>query len=296
MITNNPSCFTRFAVVRPIETVSTSTAAGALSLGVAAHATVLADPAAVASLRRQPLPIRGEVPPASLFKHVDEQTVVGLAAICHAIGQPGLQTVDLGAWAVVAAPRFLGRGALAETVKNFQAEGAWGVSPHVIPHRSLHSLSGMVSQVLQIHGPNFGVGGGPEAASEAIYVAATLLAAGQLPGLLLVLTGYSPEPIPPGSGDSTAQPTSVIPICQAAALALVPAGADWQGAQLRLQIADCRSQMESNLPSDVNTPPFTLERFVQALGENGVRPSRWQLSEGDWVEFCPAGSPAESSL
>jgi hypothetical protein len=45
------------------------------------------------------------------------------------------------------------------TILKFPTDGAWGVSPHIIPNCSLHSPSGLVSVTYGFRGPNFGVGG-----------------------------------------------------------------------------------------------------------------------------------------
>ena len=105
----------------------------------------------------------------------------------HGDSRAGLHATSFRDWGVVAAPRFLGQPAMAAALKRFQAEGAWGVSPHLIPHRSLHSISGTVSQALKIHGPNFGVGGGPGGPADALLAAAAMLEGQHLPGVWLVL-------------------------------------------------------------------------------------------------------------
>jgi hypothetical protein len=114
-------------------------------------------------------------------------------------------------------------------LKRFAAEGAWGVSPHLIPHRSLHAISGTVSLALKMHGPNFGVGGGPRAAAEVLLSAAAMLTCRKLPGVWVVLTAQDPEG-PPDEAGRHAPGT-----CFAAlALALVPAQPGWPGIRLRL--------------------------------------------------------------
>jgi hypothetical protein len=167
---------------------------------MAADATVRVDLESLAELRRNPAGGRGSSLPASFLKHADEQTVVGLAAVFQAIHTAGLSPNAFGDWGVLAAPRFLGRPAMAAALQRFQAEGAWGVSPHLIPHRSLHSISGTVSQALKIHGPNFGVGGGPGGAVEVLLAAAAMLEGKKLPGVWVVLTCLDPEKPPEESG------------------------------------------------------------------------------------------------
>src|SRR5262249_47987113 len=104
-----------------------------------------------------------------------------------------------------------------------------GVSPHLIPHYALHSASGMISQVLKIRGPNLGAGGGPGGEAEALLAAATLLAEGRLPGVWVVLSGWTPELIP-GRG----APPPPAAVGQALALALVEPRPAWRGPRLRI--------------------------------------------------------------
>jgi hypothetical protein len=154
-----------------------------------------------------------------LLRYSDEQTVAGTAAVFTAMesmGSPGDRFVS---WGVVAASRYLGRESLAAALRNFQSEGVWGTSPHLIPHFALHSPAGTISLVLGIHGPNLGVGGGLHAAAEGFLTALTWLAGGVVPGVWLILSGWSPELVPQGAdhGPDACE-------CQALALALVASG------------------------------------------------------------------------
>lgn len=202
---------------------------GAVCCEIAAEATVRANLESLEQLRRQPGPAHGEPLPAALLKHADEQTVAGLCAVYQAIAGAGLQDTCFCDWGVVAAPRFLGRPTMAAALQRFVAEGAWGVSPHLIPHRSLHSVSGTVSQALKIHGPNFGVGGGPDGTGEALLAATALLVRKRLPGVWVVLTCLSPQ-LPPDDAGRMPPGTQAVGF----ALALMPGGTS--GSSLRLQI------------------------------------------------------------
>ncbi len=104
----------------------------------------------------------------------------------------------------MAASRYLGRANLAVALRSFMAEGVWGTSPHLIPHFALHSASGTISLALGSHGPNLGVGGGLHAAAEGFLTALTWLSTGVVPGVWLVLTGWSPELVPDPSGNAPA--------------------------------------------------------------------------------------------
>src|SRR5262249_35517567 len=132
-------------------------------------------------------------------------------------------------WGVVAASRYLGRASLAAALRGFKAEGVWGISPHLIPHFALHSPSGTISLALGLHGPNVGAGGGLHAAAEGFLAALTCLAAGVVPGVWVVLGGWSPELVPDRKGGGPTMTTaSEAPSadleCRALALALRPAG------------------------------------------------------------------------
>jgi hypothetical protein len=192
---------------------------------LAGHAALRVPVEAVPELRKQPGPPLGKPLPVNCLKHAEEQTVVAVAAVLQAVAAHHLApdgTPDgFRDWGVVAGPRFLGRSAMAAALPRFVAEGAWDVSPHVIPHRSLHAVSGTLSQALKIHGPNFGVGGGPCGETEALLAAAALLADRPLPGVWVVLTRMDPELPDDGKTGRPAPGT----FCQAVALALLPAGA-----------------------------------------------------------------------
>src|SRR5205085_3519156 len=125
-------------------------------------------PEQVPALRQKPGPGVGESLPNNFLKHADDQTVLALAAVLHAIQDKGLQETDFTHWGVVAGPCFLGRATLVSALQRYDAEGAWGLSPHFIPHRSQHAVSGTISQALKIHGPNLGAGGGPGAVVEGL--------------------------------------------------------------------------------------------------------------------------------
>ncbi len=202
---------------------------GAVCCEIAAEAIVRANLESLEQLRRHPGPVHGEPLPAALLKHADEQTVAGLCAVYQAIAKSDLQKTCFCDWGVVAAPRFLGRPTMAAALQRFVAEGAWGVSPHLIPHRSLHSVSGTVSQALKIHGPNFGVGGGPDGTVEALLAATALLARKKVPGVWVVLTCLSPQ-LPPDEAGRMPPGTQAVGF----ALALTASGAS--GSPLRLHI------------------------------------------------------------
>jgi hypothetical protein len=183
---------------------------------VVGHALFRLVPHSLPAVRKRPGPVPGGWEPISpsLLRYSDEQTVAGVAAVFSAMEGAGLEADRLEPWGVVAASRFLGRANLAQALRSYDAEGVWGVSPHLIPHFALHSPSGTISLALGLRGPNLGVGGGLHAAAEGVLVALTWLSSGIVPGVWLVLSGWSPELIP-------GQPNLE---CHALALALVAVG------------------------------------------------------------------------
>lgn len=228
--------------------------ARAVECDVAAHARVAVPLGAVAELRKQPGPPPAPPLPANFLKHLDEQTVAGLAAVRHAVRDNGLDGTDFTRWAVLGAPRFPGRPQMIPSVQRFLAEGAWGVSPHMVPHRSLHSLSGTVSQVLKIHGANYGVGGGNSAADEVVFAALALLERRQNPGVWVVVTALEPEGVLDADGNGP--PDKRV---RALALALVRPRAGWRGLRLRLE-------MDHVAPAEPYPDYFRLWAMLEEVG------------------------------
>lgn len=193
-------------------------------------------PGEVQALRRRPGPVPEgwqRVPP-SLLRYADEQTVAGTAAVFAAMEAMATPPERFHDWGVVAASRYLGRANLAIALRSFMAEGVWGTSPHLIPHFALHSQSGTISLALGSHGPNLGVGGGLHAAADGFLTALTWLATGVVPGVWLILSGWSPELVPAPSGNGPP-----IGECQALALAMVS-----------VQFGDGRSAFRAYFASD----------------------------------------------
>jgi hypothetical protein len=242
---------------------------------VAAFGTIRATPAQLVLLRQQTASAGIRPLPPALLKHADEQTVAAVTALGEAVRRFHLAATRFTDWGVLAAPRFLGRTAMLAAVQRFAAEGAWGISPHLIPHRSLHSLSGTISQALAIHGPNFGVGGGLDGASEIFLTVSGLLERERLPGVWLVLTGWDPEP-QPGREDNPAVPT-----CNAVALALTAAGTAMTGWRFCIRPAACEQKEAAN------TPLLSLEALATDLAEAGRSPVKtcWRLADGGRLEL-----------
>jgi hypothetical protein len=269
--------------------------ATAVCCDVAAFATQRAAADTIPALRQQPGPFPDQPLPPSFWKHADDQTVVGLAAVFQAVEQFGLDARAFADWGALAAPRFLGRAALAVALNRFALEGAWGISPHLIPHRSLHSVSGTLSQALKIHGPNFGVGGGPHAAAEALAVAGGMASDERLPGVWVVLTGYDPELTPedPAAAEPGEKSRGGF-VVEAVALALVPPGAGRTGLRLRICAG---AGTAANAPAAVAAPaclPFSMSSLLATLSPATRVPAAcWRLHCG-WVALEPARAGAEN--
>jgi len=166
------------------------------------------------SLRQRPGPDDAIRLPANLLKHSDEQTVAALAAVLRAIAEFRMPIGSFSDWGIVSAPCFLGRSVLAGALEQFAVDGPWGISPHLIPHRSQHAVSGTISLALNIRGPNFGAGGGSDGPTEGLLGAAVMLAERSVPGVWVTVTGWDPDLLP-GKDNSRCE-------CWAVALALVP--------------------------------------------------------------------------
>jgi len=183
---------------------------------VGAFATASVPLPEIAARRAAPGPQGSKPVPLKHMKHADDQTVVGISALLHAVHAAGWGNASFHDWGAIGVPRFVGRMNIAVAVSQSLHDPTWGVSPNIIPNQSLHSLSGTISLALGLHGPNFGVGGGPNAVAEGLLTAISSIQSDRLPGLWVVLSQFDPEPIPDEKG------VSAIPVtCMAAAIALI---------------------------------------------------------------------------
>jgi hypothetical protein len=280
--------------VKPTVELFAPRAGSAMICPVAGFGIVRATPDLIGSLRRNPVPPPGAPLPVAFLKHADEQTVVGIAAVYQAIYNHNLAGVDFTNWGVVAAPSFLGRAMLLQTLKRLAAEGAWGVSPHLIPHHSIHAVSGTVSQALRIHGPNFGIGGGPDAVVEALTVAATLVADRSLPGLWLVLTEHDPEFIPADPNEPSTNGHHTGPLGVALALALIRR----PGASIGMSLRICPHAEPSPEPDAGDwtswTPLNAVGPLAAAFSQNGMPNGSWRIGLSGWMELTSTETGAES--
>ena len=263
----------------PIRDPSAPCAGAAICSDLLAFAGVRVTLEMLPSLRQRPGPGIGDSLPATFLRHADEQTVAALAAVLHAIHDSGMSVADFKDWGIVAAPCFLGRAMLAVALQRLAAEGAWGISPHLIPHRSQHAVSGTISQVLKIAGPNFGTGGGPGSVGEARLAGAVLLEGNRLPGVLIVVTDWEPEAIPDVNG--SLGPDAV---CHALALALVSARPSWPG--VRLRVLPC-SRIK---PAETDAAPMLqrvsqLRDLLAGVAQGLPKAVLWSLDAGGWIEL-----------
>jgi hypothetical protein len=247
--------------------------------GVAARAAVAARIADLPALRERPGPPAGRAIPPRFLRYSDEQTVVGLAAVLRAMDELPLQDTQFDNWGVLAAPQFPGRVVGAGAFRRFARDGAATVSPHIIPHNSLHSLAGAVSVALGLHGPNFGVGGGPQALAEGLTAALTFLDNGVSNGLWLVITGWDPEPVPDGAGS-----TATDSVCYGLAMALVPHSTA-EGSVLRLTPGPRLAMTQF---SEQPSRPCSLAQLIRSLGidRDGPPAAKWscRLPWGGQIE------------
>jgi hypothetical protein len=249
--------------------------------GVLGFAQVQVTPDQVPTLRRQPGPWQGEHLAPTTLKYSDEQTLTGLAAILHAMDRFHLKQADFADWGILACPRFIGRGGIAPAFGKFKTGGAAVIQPNLIPHRLLHALSGTLSQVLKMHGPNLGVGGGPLQDRELLQTAASFLISGQAPGYWLVFTGYDPECIPERA-DIPTPPW----VCHGLAVALSasPNQSSWQ-------LGIGAPSLVTDVPLLDEAPELLLHQFGDLLQRmtDGKRDASttWQVPYGPRLTLAP---------
>lgn len=208
---------------------ATKNPAQSMECGIASFGSVNLSTDELSAIRKAPETYLGLPLAASVARHCDEQTIAVLSAVAGAVHHMGVQRADFESWGIVASTRYLGRSFFSQALDKFDREGPWNTSVQVVPHRSLHSTSSTISLVLGCHGPNVGVGGANDGEGQALLTAASMLDEFALPGVWLVLAGWSPEL----NVDATGNPTHAAR-CHALALALKPAGEVPGGLQLRI--------------------------------------------------------------
>jgi hypothetical protein len=186
-----------------------------LSLNLCAFGTASADLVAIGAMRKRLPEWAPSETPAHFLKHADEQTIVAVAAVDDAMQRYPALLPDRREWAVIAAPRFIGRLAGADALARYERSGGPAISPHVIAQHSLHSVSGALSILLGSRKPNFGVGGGGSSLTDGLVAALTQLPTGDAAGVWLISTCWDPEPVVEEQRGCTSDS-----VCQAVALAL----------------------------------------------------------------------------
>jgi hypothetical protein len=176
---------------------------------------------------------------------------------------------DFDPWGIVVASRFLGRSSLVVAMGRFEAEGVWGVSPHLIPHYALHSPAGTLSLALGIRGPNLGVGGGFGSGFEGFLTGFSWLAAGAVPGLWLVETGWVPEFVPDWEGEAQGECQ-----CQALALALVPSDSSL-GSRPALRLITSQAAPPRSLELNELAALLSGRNPDRSADEAGISPGRF---------------------
>ncbi len=170
------------------------------SAAVTASGTVAIPIEDMPALRKAPGPPDGRVVPGSLLRHADDHTVLAVAAVLRAMAhrdQGAQGDASCSDWGVIVAPRYPGRLAVSSHLDRFLQQGPSSVSPLIIPTMSLHAAAGSVSLGLGLHGPSYGVGGGPGNLGQALLAGLAAMETYPLvPGLWIVATGWSPEAVP----------------------------------------------------------------------------------------------------
>jgi hypothetical protein len=244
---------------------------------VESHAIVEVPLTEVRALRDAPSPAGAPALPPRFLRHCDEHTVVGVRAVLEAIAAMPEPTASFARYGVIGAPLQAGRIAAAQTLSQVAKSGGIAVSPHIVPQCSLHALASAVSVALGMHGPNIGTSGGPEALSEGLFAALSLVRSAGCDGLWLVFTEWDEEPILDDAGAATNDP-----LCRAVAVAIRPHTATDTGAvTLSLTSADTAVHRDAAArPSG-----SALAAFAWALGTCAAGGAI-----ASWVHECPWGA------
>ena len=194
------------------------------------------------------------------LKYADEQTVMAVAALDQAIRTQELPSLEFAKWAIIAAPRFIGRIAGTATLARYSRGGGPAISPHVIPQHSLHSISGALSILLASKMPNFGVGGTSHSLTEGLVASLTFPFV-DCQGIWLVATSWEPEPQIDEQGNCINEP-----VCLAAALAFQMAAPAVRCGTLRFEE---RRGLQPRSEAQATTETADLCRRLAATASGG---------------------------
>ena len=192
----------------------------------------------------------------------------------------------------------------AVTFQRFLRDGASGVSPHIIPQHSLHSVSGAMSVLLGCHGPNVGVGGGPKALDDAFLAAATLFERDAGVGVWLTCTAWDPEPVVDHEGNCTNEPQ-----CHAFALAIGSCNMQSRQGTIRLRFPSTAASIHDQSTDHASADPCVADKalaeirvaeIVSEMMKTDTRQMpgdlRWQMTWGATVELALTPQAAYRSL
>ncbi len=182
--------------------------------GVVAGSGLRVPWADIPELRKNPGSHRGQSF-IGLVRQSDEQTVLALAAVMKTIERMGWQDRSFANWGVVASGRSFGRVRFDSAIERYRRMHTRGASPLVVPHLSLHAMSGTLSIALGMHGPNFGVSGQANHLGETLLAGLGMIEREAVDGLWVVACDLDPEP----SLDARGEPANEV-IGHAAALAI----------------------------------------------------------------------------
>jgi len=242
-------------------------------LAIVARSTARLTLAELASLRKQP-PASFAPKLSPLFlKHSDEQTLAAMAALHQARVDFGLDSVDFGPWAIVSISRYMGRAAFATLRDRYSVDGAWGVSVQVIPHRTMHSVSGTISLGLGIHGPAIGVNGGIDADNTGLLSLACIMSRGAWQGVWLVCSHWSPEATVDQKGNIVSDS-----VCLAAALALVPGDSPNPLGYIRFEADDQLHRSAATRQQALADPAVGLVEYILDDERREADPQLWRRS------------------
>ena len=189
--------------------------------------------------------------PPRFLRHADEQTVIGMHSVVRAMAVDTQSHRDICNDAVIAATCLGGQPSAARTMIGLRDKGPVAVTPHIVPQCSLHSMASAASVGFGMHGPNFGVGGGPHATAEGFLLALTLapMLAKTSPSarIWLICTAWDQQPSVDAKGVFTNDP-----ICRGMTFVLNPEIAQTLGeTQPRIQIASRKQDTSLNVvPAD----------------------------------------------
>jgi hypothetical protein len=246
-------------------------------LAIVARGTARLSIAELTAMRKQPPDCFSPKLSPLFLKHSDEQTLAALAALYRAKSDFALGGEDFGPWAVLSISRYLGRNSFAALRAKYAAEGAWGISVQVIPHRTAHSVSGTISLALGLHGPAIGVNGGANGEDTGLLALPSILAQPQWNGAWLVFSKWEPELAVNESGDIISNS-----VCVAAALAVVNA----ENADQRTSLGYIRFEPNGSLNGRTAMQPAAgphvglLEHIFEDAEQHAASPRFWRRTPG----------------